>query len=92
MNADLMRTTGLQTAFHDRVTIQVFDRFDVRDRMLTDILQGSAAPLAVASVADQIGGDRLCFQFALHNGHILAMHIVLAEHLHEFLFGFGSWR
>lgn len=90
MNPNLMRPTGLQPTFDNRVTFQGFNGSDMRHRPLS-LRRGRGTPTqAVSPIADEYRLEGLSGDLPEGDSLIDPVDGVLAELLDEMLFRFGS--
>ena len=83
VDADLVRAACFQTALDEReVMAEVFQRLDVRDRLLA-VVAFSGAPAAVAAVANELAADRTGVDAADADRHVAAVGGVGAKLLSE---------
>lgn len=73
VNANLMRTTGFESAFDERMAADKFDRTNVRDGLLALIGIGNAASFSVAAIASEKRFDRLLGDLTRHDGQVRAV-------------------
>ena len=83
MNSDLMRSSGLQFAFDDRVRTDRFDWADMRNSPLRagGNRWGNTSAMAIAAIADQIIVEGLRRKPALHDGRISTIDGMTAKQL-----------
>jgi hypothetical protein len=79
VDANLVRSPGLQLALEDGKIGELFDGTDMSNRSLADIGQGRTPAAAVATVANQVGLDSLRFNPTNDHRQVTAMDRVLAE-------------
>ena len=78
MDADLICPAGFQPAFQQRLAASRDQRLHMRDRELRVTRVGrrqfwlmlDAASLAVSTIADEVGADRLCLDPSANDGPI----------------------
>jgi hypothetical protein len=86
MNADLMRPTRLQPAFHQGEMAQFLHHLDMSDRPLSPRAFWSAAAPAVSPITNQKRFDPPGLRSSLDNGQITALHGMSPELFAEMAF------